>query len=255
VLARMSGRRWPVRAAMTIQMLAALPPSPPPDHDPQGAARSRRALARAPRRQAALRVLPRRERLADASLAAGGLARGHARRRCPLPLCALASIGQVREAVLCHPRLVELPSCAPDLRWSPALCVRNAATVPRCAPRLSGGATCSSRRCGTPMAGRRRRSGGECMGNGRLWVVRRPLRDGRYATRRLGRHGQKDGLAAECCARREGGAYQSPRSDPSGGGNPWLAWRVRRGGATPWPSPGDAPSWEDSARRPDSARP
>jgi hypothetical protein len=31
--------------------------------------------------------------------------------------------------------------------------------------------------------------------------------------------------------------------------------RVRRGGATPWPSLGDAPSWEDSARRPDSARP
>jgi hypothetical protein len=31
------------------------------------------------------------------------------------------------------------------------------------------------------------------MGNGRLWVVRRPLRDGRYATQLLGRHGQRDG--------------------------------------------------------------
>jgi hypothetical protein len=31
------------------------------------------------------------------------------------------------------------------------------------------------------------------LGNGRLWVVRRPLREGRYATERLGRHGQRDG--------------------------------------------------------------
>ena len=32
------------------------------------------------------------------------------------------------------------------------------------------------------------------LGNGRLWVVRRPLRMGRYATERLGRHGQRDGI-------------------------------------------------------------
>jgi hypothetical protein len=31
------------------------------------------------------------------------------------------------------------------------------------------------------------------LGNGRLWVVRRPLREGRYVTERLGRHGQRDG--------------------------------------------------------------
>jgi hypothetical protein len=30
-------------------------------------------------------------------------------------------------------------------------------------------------------------------GNGRLWVVRRPLREGRYATEWLGRRGQRDG--------------------------------------------------------------
>jgi hypothetical protein len=35
------------------------------------------------------------------------------------------------------------------------------------------------------------------MGNGRLWVVRRPLRDGRYATDRLGATGKGMGPAAE----------------------------------------------------------
>ena len=40
------------------------------------------------------------------------------------------------------------------------------------------------------------------MDNGRLWVVRRPLRDGRYATERLGATGKGMGLAAECCVRR-----------------------------------------------------
>ena len=55
------------------------------------------------------------------------------------------------------------------------------------------------------------------VGNGRLWVVRRPLRGGRYATERLGRHGQRDGPGSECCVRSKGGAIPGPLGRPEGG--------------------------------------
>jgi len=61
------------------------------------------------------------------------------------------------------------------------------------------------------------------MGNGRLWVVRRPLRDGRYATERLGATGKGMGLAAECRVRRQQGAILGR----------WAARRGRASGRAP----------------------
>jgi hypothetical protein len=71
----------------------------------------------------------------------------------------------------------------------------------------------------------RRRSGGEWMGNGRLWVVRRPLREDAMRPSGSGATGKRMGPAAECCARREGGAIRRPRATHQEGatpGSPWL---------------------------------
>ena len=74
------------------------------------------------------------------------------------------------------------------------------------------------------MAGRRR-SGGEWMGNGRLWVVRRPLREDARRPGGLGATGKRMGRAAECCARREGGAIRrhwATHQEGATPGSPWL---------------------------------
>jgi hypothetical protein len=86
------------------------------------------------------------------------------------------------------------------------------------------------------------------VGNGRLWVVRRPLRDGRYATERFGRHGQRDGPGSRMLRPQKGGAILGPRGDQKGG-------RLWPAPVLPSVSyqPGDASCWEDSARRPDAA--
>jgi hypothetical protein len=63
-----------------------------------------------------------------------------------------------------------------------------------------------------------------------------------------GATGKGMGPAADCCVRRKGGAILGPSGRPEGG-------RLWPAPVLPSVSyqPGDAPCWEDSARRPDSA--
>ena len=100
-------------------------------------------------------------------------------------------------------------------------------------PRMAGRSACveaqlSRASAAKRRAGPRRKDCPRCMersiwrrrapnvGNGRLWVVRRPLREGRYATERLGRHGQRDGPGSECCVRSKGGTIPGPLGRPGG---------------------------------------
>ena len=48
------------------------------------------------------------------------------------------------------------------------------------------------------------------VGNGRLWVVRRPLREGRYATERLGATGKGMGPAANAASAEKEGPSLAP---------------------------------------------
>jgi hypothetical protein len=101
---------------------------------------------------------------------------------------------------------------------------RAPATKPRAGPRGKSCRVCMERAI-------RRRLAPD-VGNGRLWVVRRPLRDGRYAPSGSGATGKGMGPAADCCVRRkEGPSVALVR--PSGGGNPWLALATLRERAAP----------------------
>jgi hypothetical protein len=114
---------------------------------------------------------------------------------------------------------------------SPRMAGRSACvgTPPPRAPATKRGAGPRGRAVSVFMERAIRRRLAPDVGNGRLWVVRRPLRDGRYAPSGSGATDKGMGPAADCCVRRKGGPSVALVRHQEGAtpGSPWLPLRER----------------------------